>query len=875
MAAAYGSTDVAIGIKDEGSPLLKPEKNGHSSPPKEDAKSFTMFHYIIYAAINVIIAVPGLYGYASVIFNNPAFAPHVAALSKLVVLSSCVHQLAFALFSTLDFAIGTVQDAGLIFLSAMANDIANTILDNGGTVDEIVSTTLVILPLSTASLGLVLILLGKFKLLDIVSYLPMPVIGGYLAFIGWFCLQAGVALCISESMMELSDWKYMLDPYNCLLATPGLLAALLLTYISRKATNDAILPATMILIPTVFYIIMYLTGTTLPEARDMGWVGEVSPSVQFGDLLKLVDFSLVHWGLVTRCIGTWVGMVFVVAFASCLDIAAVSMDMGEALDTNKEMVTVGISNLMSGCSFGFTGSYIFSQTIFTYRTGCRSRWIAVFIMMAYIFVCASTINILQIAPLFFLGATLIFIGYDLLFEWIYEIRTKLFLMEYMILLITFVAIQIIGMDFGILFGVVVALIDHVASTTRVSSLTRVIKRSRALWCEEDYNVLQLHGYHGDHPKIATLEIKGSVFFGSSQKLLTEIMEDIGISATSDELLDIATQTPHSSSSIRMTPMMKHNFHLNLKKQHPPEYVVLDMTSMHNLDASSATSCFLQLAKICEKRGIFLCAAGALPRVEWMLRSHHVAFHYDEEVEVKRKCLAKGHFDQPVYGKLILFVTLFGALEFCERSLIRKVTHHIPHSRLTCLHDVPSDEVEHKTTVELLIKDMLGKDKTAADEAIIKDVMKYCKQIRCVAGQSIFKNNTKSDSFYMVIEGQIAVPKNIGSTKIISGAGVKKGRTLSTTNLSDFLGAEGEEKEENTSTVQSFMKVGNIFGFCDFLLERYRTFDAVAKDDATVLAKFTREDMERMKSENQLLYGVMTNVFLKASLMDLANCTCHV
>lgn len=56
---------------------------------------------------------------------------------------------------------------------------------------------------------------------------------------------------------------------------------------------------------------------------------------------------------------------------------------------------------------------------------------------------------------------------------------------------------------------------------------------------------------------------------------------IGVSATSDELLDIATQTPHSSSSIRMTPMMKHNFHLNLKKQHPPEYVVLDMTVSSN------------------------------------------------------------------------------------------------------------------------------------------------------------------------------------------------------------------------------------------------------------------------------------------------------
>ncbi|KAL7509915.1 hypothetical protein ACHAXN_011001, partial [Cyclotella atomus] len=485
-----------------------------------ETKSYTIFHYLIYAVINVIIAVPGLYGYSSVIFNNPAFQPHMAALSKLVIFSSFVHQLAFAMFSTLDFAIGTVQDAGLIFLSAMANTIANTIQDNGGTVDEIVSTTLVILPLGTASLGLVLIVLGKFKLLDIVSYLPMPVIGGYLAFIGYFCLEAGVALCISRSMMELSDWAYLLDPHSLLLATPGLLSALLLTYISRKATNDAMLPIAMVMIPITFYVVLFICGISLAEARDIGWVGEVSPTVQFGDMLHLVDFNLVHWSLVTKCIGTWVGMVFVVSFASCLDIAAVSMDMGEALDTNKEMVTVGASNLMSGCLFGFTGSYIFSQTIFTYRTGCHSRWIAVFIMIAYLAVCASTINILQIAPLFFLGATLIFIGYDLLWEWLFEVRTKLFFMEYVILLITFVAIQIIGMDAGIMFGVVVALVDHVASTTRVSSLSRVNKRSRALWSQEDWNVLQLHGYQPHHPKIATLEIKGSVFFGSSQKLLT-------------------------------------------------------------------------------------------------------------------------------------------------------------------------------------------------------------------------------------------------------------------------------------------------------------------------------------------------------------------
>ncbi|KAL7521590.1 hypothetical protein ACHAWX_006272 [Stephanocyclus meneghinianus] len=848
------SADVVIGIKNGRSaqrapsqspadPLLGAKKvHASSSSSKEEERRYTFFHYLIYAIINVIIAVPGLYGYSSVIFNNPAFQPHMAALSKLVIFSSFVHQFAFAMFSSLDFAIGTVQDAGLIFLSSMANSIANDILENGGTVDEVLSTTLVILPLGTASLGFVLILLGKFRLLDIVSYLPM-VIGGYLAFIGYFCLEAGVALSISKSMTEITDWGYLFDPHLLLLATPGLVSALILTYISRKATNDAVLPIAMVMIPASFYAVLYLSGISLSEAREMGWVGEVSASVQFNDLLHLVDFSLVRWSLVTKCIGTWVGMVFVVSFASCLDIAAVSMDMGEALDTNKEMVTVGTSNLLSGLLFGFTGSYIFSQTIFTYRTGCHSRWIAVFIMISYLAVVASTVNVLQIAPLFFLGATLIFIGYDLLWEWLIEIRSKIFLMEYVILLVTFVAIQIIGMDFGILFGVVIALVDHVASTTRVSSLSRVIKRSRAVWSLEDWNVLQLHGYHGDHAKIATLEIKGSVFFGSAQKLLTEIMDDLGISMTQGEMKEIALSTPHSASS-----------------------------AMHNVDASAASSCFLQLAKLCEKRGIFLCAAGVLPRVEWMLRSHRVAFKFDEEVEIKKSMLSNddGHWKQPVFGKLILFMTLYEALEFCERSLIRRVTNHVPHGRLSFLR-IPTGDSQSPNSLESLVKTILGKDANLEEESLIDEITGYCEQVKYMAGEPIFRTNTHSDAFYIVVSGMVAVPKRLGSTKIISGAGVKDGRNLSSSNLMEFT-AEGEDTQ-HTSTVESFHKVGNIFGFCDFLLERYRTFDAVAKG-GTVLAKFTSADMERMKIENRPLYVVVQNMLLKASLMDLANCTCH-
>jgi SulP family sulfate permease len=63
----------------------------------------------------------------------------------------------------------------------------------------------------------------------------------------------------------------------------------------------------------------------------------------------------------------------VVAFSSSLDVAAIEMELGLPLDYNRELQTVGISNLFSGLTGGYTGSYIFSQTLFSLRQGVTSR----------------------------------------------------------------------------------------------------------------------------------------------------------------------------------------------------------------------------------------------------------------------------------------------------------------------------------------------------------------------------------------------------------------------------------------------------------------------------------------------------------------------
>ena len=122
-------------------------------------------------------------------------------------------------------------------------------------------------------------------------------------------------------------------------------------------------------------------------------------------------------------------MYVVVAFSSSLDVAAIQMDMGRQLDFNHELVTVGISNLISGVCGGYTGSYIFSQTLFTFRTGTRSRLCGAFVCVAELLLFLAPFSIVSYVPKLFFGAVLTFIAADLMLDWLLHSRSKVFLID--------------------------------------------------------------------------------------------------------------------------------------------------------------------------------------------------------------------------------------------------------------------------------------------------------------------------------------------------------------------------------------------------------------------------------------------------------------
>jgi hypothetical protein len=342
--------------------------------------------------------------------------------------------------------------------------------------------------------------------------------------------------------------------------------------------------------------------------------------------------------------------------------------------------------------------------------------------------------------------------------------------EYMVLLATFVAIQMVGIDGGIILGVIVAVVEYVISSSQLPSLRRVTKRSRAVWEPQHRRLLQNTVYDSRNPKIITLEITETVFFGSSLLLFSQICDEIGISATPTDLHDMILASPRHHSGPSPANMRKHKNGKNTlrSKKNRPRYVVLEMSQVANVDASAARSCFLQLAKMCSKNGIVLCAAGVNRRVDWILRSHDVSFTSEEEQIVKGLMLNPLEtVSSPVpSGKLILFNSINECLELCENQLIYDFEQNnlVEPPKLgtsTSNLDLTSGQEEEEIKIQLStifgrILGMEGSNNKFLLESFDNGGSAAVEEIELSYGQEVFTIDEVADSFYVVLCGSVGI-----------------------------------------------------------------------------------------------------------------------
>ena len=341
----------------------------------------------------------------------------------------------------------------------MASYIVQYCEERGYGDDVMLATVTVCLSLATALLGVGLLIIGQAGLAECIQFLPTCVIGGYLAFIGWFCGMAGIGLMAHASSVSFT---VLANGWNLIL--PGVLGGLTIYSISKWLRHIAVLPCFMILMLFLFYIVLFWTGTTLEEVTQQGWMigGEKDengvitsqPLPSWKETWQFFRFDKVAWSVLPQLLWTELSMIVVVAMSSSLDVAAIELEMKRPLNYNGELKMVGLSNLVSGLTGGYTGSYIFSQSIFSLRNGIRSPLAGYVLATAQALFFLLDVPVVAYVPSFFFGSLLSMICMDLLYEWLWDVRQKVTPVEYLICWLTFLCIHFTGVEMGIALGVV-------------------------------------------------------------------------------------------------------------------------------------------------------------------------------------------------------------------------------------------------------------------------------------------------------------------------------------------------------------------------------------------------------------------------------------
>ncbi|KAG2448594.1 hypothetical protein HYH02_006485 [Chlamydomonas schloesseri] len=517
-AAAFG-TPLAAGAAAAAFEAQEPE-----AAPKDHRAG--PVNAVVFGVINAVVSMPTLIAYAAIVFKAPAYAPYLDSLVRFFFFSSALHQLVFVALSSLPFAIGQVQDVGLIFLSAMATDIALQVTgpDSGRVA---LGSALCTMTLSTFIVGLLTVLVAKLKLADMVSYVPLPVVGGYLGFVGYFCIAGGTALAAGVQVDTLESWVHLLalDPLIKLLPAAATIAVLMLCV--EHVSHPLALPALLTAIPLAFHGVLWAVGWDLARAQEAGWV--MPPTKGEAEFWKLWELFNIQHGLsgvdlpaMAAQAPKLAGLFLVVCFGSCMDVAAIQSDMPTPLDFNRELMTVGVSNMVTGAlGAGYTGSYIFSQTVFTMRQGVFNRINGLVVAAVELLVFALPFSTIQYLPSFYFGALLVWFGIEISRDWLILSYRKLSRPEYLLLWATFIAIMNAGLELGIAAGVVMATLYFAFqyAQSQVSGLRQVAARSGRTHVYDTSSALELLGR-----RLAVLRLSGYIFFGSSTGLGNQVLQ---------------------------------------------------------------------------------------------------------------------------------------------------------------------------------------------------------------------------------------------------------------------------------------------------------------------------------------------------------------
>lgn len=530
----------------------------------------TVFSSFIAGSITGVIGVIRAISYAALIFSG-SLAVHLNVGVGIAIFSSAAISIVVTLLSSLPGMIATPLAAPTAVLAILAAQIANTLATDSVDATDLLMTVVAAIALGSLVTGVSLWLLGTFRWGSALQFIPYPVVGGFMAATGWLLVRGAVQVITGESL-TFSHLTWFLQREPMLHWGAGLIIAIVLLVVTKYYQQALILPGLLLAATGLFYGVVWQSHLPLTTVRAQGWLLGPFPTGNLWQPLTRANLGQVHWQVIAQHSSILGLLVFVSLLSLVLTNGGIELALGRDVDLNQELRAVGIANLVAGLGSTMAGNQALPSTLLVYKMGAASRLTGLFKALPCIAVLLLGPSFLAYFPKPILGSLLLFLGLELLWQWLYKIWFRLAWDDYLIIVVTLVVINWVGFIVGIALGFGITALQFLYRCTQISPIEPMgcVAGSDAPPVMDANLLVSDTWLDKTQGKIDWIDLRGFLFFGNAAVLFQQLRSRI----------------LHSSSG------------------KTPDYIVLNFQSVLGLDASAVLS-FNKLLKLAHDKQLIL------------------------------------------------------------------------------------------------------------------------------------------------------------------------------------------------------------------------------------------------------------------------------
>lgn len=455
--------------------------------------------------------------FATLLFPG-ALAAGLGTGVGIILVSAAILSLILAWRSTCPNGIPLVQETSIAILaSAIAGLLpALTALPP----EARTNTVLAILGVSTAMTGLLFWLFGRLRLGALVRFLPYPVIAGFLAGSGWLLVEGGLMMITGEHGL-LASARHLGDPLVQAKLIPAALFAGLMVVVLRRSSHPLAASGLMVGGAVAFYGLLSLWGIPPEQARSWTWLPTVPGDGQVSLPLPTTLISGADWSAVASVIPAMISAALLNMLGLLLNLSGLELAQGKEIDTNAELRTSGVANLLAGGLGGASGYVGLSVTLLADRIGATGRSAGVATAIVILAGVAWASSLAAAMPTFLSGGLMLFLGLELLLEWLVASRRTLPRRDWMIIPVILAATIFTGFLTGLAVGLAISVILFVYTYSR-QPVIRLTADGRTLRSSVDRAPAASHALNSLGTRLLVLRLQGYLFFGTVEQVVTEV-----------------------------------------------------------------------------------------------------------------------------------------------------------------------------------------------------------------------------------------------------------------------------------------------------------------------------------------------------------------